>query len=148
MKLTRVLCGLLVAGSLFQASAKELDIIPRVSESKIQEGKFVLSSKTNIILGQTSEKSKSQMAFNVKQLEAFVPAKLSTKAKPNSVNSITLMISPMPYKEVKEGSYTLQITPNGIQITGVDAAGVFYGIQSLKQMLPSHAFKKRRKNIF
>ncbi|MEQ9098957.1 MAG: family 20 glycosylhydrolase [Imperialibacter sp.] len=33
-------------------------------------------------------------------------------------------------------SYTLSINTSGIQITGTDAAGVFYGIQSLRALLP------------
>ncbi len=40
-------------------------------------------------------------------------------------------------KEGKAEGYTLEIRPRRILIVGDDAAGVFYGIQSLRQLLPA-----------
>ena len=36
--------------------------------------------------------------------------------------------------------YTLQVTPKAVTITGHDAAGVFYGIQTLLQYLPAEIY--------
>ena len=41
-------------------------------------------------------------------------------------------------------AYTLSITPDRIDITGGDSAGVFYGVQSLRQLLPAEAFGTTR----
>ncbi len=41
-------------------------------------------------------------------------------------------------------AYTLSITPDRIDITGGDPAGVFYGVQSLRQLLPAEAFGTTR----
>lgn len=142
MKLTHILCCLLTAGAVIPANGKELDVIPRVSQNTPLEGKFVLSNKTGIVLGQTPEESKAQMAFNVQQLETFLPAKLKSDAGAGSKNTISLMIKPERFKNMKQGSYALRITPTSIKIAGADAAGVFYAIQSLKQMLPSDVFRE------
>ena len=37
------------------------------------------------------------------------------------------------------GGYQLEVTANGVQIEGNDEAGVFYGIQTLIQLLPTRA---------
>jgi hexosaminidase len=41
-----------------------------------------------------------------------------------------------------EEAYALAITPEGITVTGSDAAGVFYGIQSLRAWLPVTAYRQ------
>ncbi|HMO39451.1 MAG TPA: family 20 glycosylhydrolase [Saprospiraceae bacterium] len=44
-------------------------------------------------------------------------------------------------------SYRLQVHPDHITIEGADAAGVFYGIQSLLALLPPDAFQNKRKSL-
>lgn len=41
-------------------------------------------------------------------------------------------------KKVKQGAYRLEITPQKAVITGYDGQGVFYGLQSLLQLIPLH----------
>lgn len=43
--------------------------------------------------------------------------------------------------EAEEG-YILTVTPKGITVTGHDAGGVFYGIQSLLQLMPAEVYSK------
>ncbi len=38
-------------------------------------------------------------------------------------------------------AYSLSISASGVSITGIDAAGVFYGIQSLRSLMPLEAFR-------
>jgi len=53
-------------------------------------------------------------------------------------NSIFLGIRPMTIKGVSKEAYVLEIKENkSVVITGSDAAGVFYGIQSLMALAPS-----------
>ena len=40
-------------------------------------------------------------------------------------------------------AYSLEVATDGIRITGSDAAGVFYGIQSLRSMIPIEAYQKK-----
>lgn len=56
-------------------------------------------------------------------------------------DNIILSISPQEVrnavgKEI-EGSYTLNVSAAGVEITGYDARGLFYGVQSLLQLLPT-----------
>jgi len=39
-------------------------------------------------------------------------------------------------RDLGDESYMLVCTPHGVTITGVQAAGVFYGVQTLRQLLP------------
>jgi hexosaminidase len=40
--------------------------------------------------------------------------------------------------------YRLEVTPSRVRITGGDAAGVFYGVQTLRQLLPPRLFRAAR----
>jgi hexosaminidase len=44
--------------------------------------------------------------------------------------------------ELGSEAYRLSVTEEGIYITGGDAAGVFYGVQSLRQLLPPAVFRR------
>jgi hexosaminidase len=64
-----------------------------------------------------------------------VPAAGSAAARgPAPARAIRLAFEPKP-GSAEEG-YQLDITPDGISITGSSAAGVFYGVQTLRQLLP------------
>ncbi|MCO5240113.1 MAG: carbohydate-binding domain-containing protein [Chitinophagaceae bacterium] len=53
---------------------------------------------------------------------------------------IYLSVDPSAFKEQKAESYRLTINEEGIVITGIDAAGAFYGIQSLLALIPSQVY--------
>ncbi|MCU0429013.1 MAG: carbohydate-binding domain-containing protein [Cytophagaceae bacterium] len=52
-------------------------------------------------------------------------------------------------KKYSAGSeaYQLSISEKSIQITGTDRAGIFYGIQSLRQLIPIRHFRKREGQV-
>jgi hexosaminidase len=58
--------------------------------------------------------------------------------------SITLKQEPSP-RATKE-SYRLSVTPGGVTITGDTPAGVFYGAQTLRQLLPVQVFARTKQS--
>jgi hexosaminidase len=57
-------------------------------------------------------------------------------------NIINLKTSSFRINGISKETYQLVVEPEGISITGGDAAGVFYGIQSFIALLPADAFKE------
>ncbi|HRN56494.1 MAG TPA: glycoside hydrolase family 20 zincin-like fold domain-containing protein, partial [Agriterribacter sp.] len=53
--------------------------------------------------------------------------------------NIYLSVNPSAVTAKKPEAYRLHISENGITITGADAAGVFYGVQSLLALIPTQA---------
>lgn len=115
-----------------QASA-QVSIIPVPVEVKSPAiaGSFTITAKTSIIL-EGSGMDNSVNFFNL-YLEELYGFTLKT-SKSESANGIHLnferMDKPIP------GAYTLEVKKNGIYISGDNENGVFYGIQSLIQLLP------------
>ncbi|GAB3936732.1 family 20 glycosylhydrolase [Larkinella terrae] len=59
-----------------------------------------------------------------------------------SGKGIVLKTGPVSVNGVAKEAYKLDINPNGITITGSDAAGVFYGVQSLLALVPTESYLK------
>ncbi|MDR6940861.1 beta-N-acetylhexosaminidase [Mucilaginibacter pocheonensis] len=126
--------------TLFITSAQaQIHVIPQPLHLTAQKGGFILSNKTVIGVDQQSETvGKYLQAYlnryyklNLKvKVYKHIPANNAIKLITGNNNSI-------------EGAYTLSVVPGGIKITG-NGAGVFYGVQSLIQLLPAKVAKPLR----
>lgn len=105
-------------------------IIPHPASIEIlQQGAFTLSGGSAIVcLGEGTKKSESYLRNYLREYYKITP-----KQRGKS-NLIELKIS---RKEgAVEGAYTLQVTPDKIFVTGFNEQGLFYGVQTLIQLLP------------
>jgi len=82
-------------------------------------------------------KFKKSIDFLTSYLETYYQSWLGAKQKlPPSPHPISLGIDGS--QNTLPGSYTLEVSKNGIDIKGHDEEGVFYGIQTFIQLLPPH----------
>ncbi len=127
-----LLIGLVLfhAGSLI---AQDMDIVPKPTTLKRQEGVFRLNHDTRIIC--TSE-SKEE-ALSLKQyLEPATGFKMPLSRGSRSLaNSILLHLDPELKTGTDEG-YDLKVSTDRVIIRAAKTAGLFYGIQTLRQLLP------------
>ncbi|CAL2089140.1 Beta-hexosaminidase, family GH20 lipoprotein precursor [Tenacibaculum sp. 190524A02b] len=111
-------------------SESDYQIIPRPQKLTIAKGRFLLTPKTKIIC----EPSLAQEATYLSELlKVSLGNNLAIESTTNSQGNITLQLDNSI--ENSEG-YTLSVNYNAIIISGKTAKGVFYGIQSLRQLLP------------
>lgn len=132
--LSIVLAGL---GGLLQA--QPISIIPqpaRIIQPKIA-GKLLLSSETPVVLkGRGLENSWNFLHDYVKEYYG-IELKRSHAAK-NS-KAIYLGYEKMNYPV--KGAYRMQVKADGVHINGDNENGVFYGVQTLLQLLPAEKDK-------
>ena len=104
-------------------------IIPKPNEISFEKGNFILNSKTSIY--STAETAKValmiQKFFNTTN-GLNLKIKNSTKIKKNSIH---LKLD----TQLKKEAYTLTVSKNRIEITGGTTAGLFYGFQSIRQLI-------------
>ena len=111
-------------------SIEDYPIIPKPEKLIIQNGRFPITTNTKII----PEKGLGQEAAYLSDLlSSTLGIDLQIESSGEYDNVITLKLDPTI--ENTEG-YKLSIQYNAIAISGKTAAGVFYGIQSLRQLLP------------
>lgn len=120
----------LCAASAAYAQEAVLPVIPAPVEMRLQKGYFIIDSKT-VLNSDISIKSANLVFFNqyLKGLSGFT----LRQGKKLKQNVIRLSLDPAVVPQ-QEG-YQLHIDQQEVRIRGHDAAGVFYGLQTLVQLL-------------
>ncbi|MFT3933422.1 MAG: beta-N-acetylhexosaminidase [Chitinophagaceae bacterium] len=124
-----LLCSITAA-----AAAQAINIIPQPVELRQPKimANFTLSSSTVIVLeGSGMEKS---VSFLNDYLQRFYHFSLKTAKSSTSKNVIKLNYEKM--NMAIPGAYTFTVDGKGVYIAGDNENGVFYGIQTLIQLLP------------
>ncbi|MEP6677260.1 MAG: family 20 glycosylhydrolase [Ferruginibacter sp.] len=110
----------------------QLNITPMPAEVKMGKGNFTINRNTVIVL-EGSGLEKTVDIFNG-ELQKMLGFKLKiVKVNPGK-NTITLNFEKLDYKF--PGAYNLTVDEKGIYIAGDNETGVFYGLQTLIQLLP------------
>lgn len=128
----RTLITLFTCLPLLAASANTGLIIPEPAQSEIKSGEFKLSSSTVIVAPRTLKNEAVALRDLLAPATGF---KLKIQDKKASGKQIMLALTPS-LKDLGDEGYTLQVVPKGIAIKSSTPAGIYYGIQSVIQMLP------------
>lgn len=119
---------LIVAACVDEAHREPLSIIPLPSEVYVKNGSFSLSAETQIVADEDALESAQYLKVLLRELTDL---NLNIGGDPVR-NSITLTIKDLnPDSE----EYSLIATKQGIKITAHSNKGLFYGIQTLHQLL-------------
>jgi hexosaminidase len=116
----------------------QVSIIPQPESINLGNGNFILPINAEIIATTDNISNfKKSVDFLTSYLETYYKSWLGSQQKlPPAAHPITLGIdksqNPLP------GSYTLNVSENGIDIKGNNEEGIFYGIQTFIQLLPPH----------
>lgn len=117
----------------------EISIIPEPAKIQPIDGTFEIGPKTIIVTDD------SLMGIAEKFNKTLCPAMgflLSVKNSDSAYsNSIQLKRSDIS-KDVGEEGYKLKVTTENILITASEETGLFYGLQTLRQLLPVGIFKQ------
>lgn len=118
---------------VFAASAQTADygVVPMPQRIEMQRGDpFVLDADVQILVGEGLQQEASFLQVYLKELNGLSLPIVQKRQK--KVNYIELTLSP---KVTEPEGYVLTVNKKGITIAGESAAGVFYGIQTLRKSL-------------
>ena len=114
-------------------------VFPTPVAYKRTDGFFTINQRTQIISDKLFTKEASYLAEELEKVLGTKP-EIGSAAKNNII-------------ELKKGgfdateAYQVQISSSKITITAVDEAGIFYGIQSLKNLFPSNSWAVKQSAI-
>lgn len=125
-----LLAFLIIPAVVFAQHYQNKSIIPQPIQYQETSSVFTITSSTVLVLPKHLDKNNATLLNDF--ISSFLGSHLDYKAKANA-NAIFLSIdaSAVPQKE----GYLLKVSDKKITIVGHDAAGVFYGIQSLIQLI-------------
>ena len=127
MKLLLISLVLLLAQANAWADSV-VGIIPQPLSVMKGEGCFTINEGTSLVFDKKLDKAASYLLD-------YLPMQIQRGKKTNSIRLI------LDKKMAKE-EYSLKVHSKGIEIRGGEYAGVFNGIQSLLQLLPSEVYTK------
>ncbi len=113
-------------------------IIPTPVSFEIKAGAFVIDSKTVVNYNHKDCKKSAELLANLLKVNGkslLVSSMVYVMAK-QTQHHILLNINSTPNLTLQNEGYELEVTPNIIKISANQPVGLFYGVQSLVQLLP------------
>ncbi len=124
----------MLSGTLYS----QVSIIPKPNKSQIGEGHFILNQETTLFTNDQNVNNISYLRSLLAPATGFTLAYSKSRPAENYI-SLTLSSS---YNLPEEG-YIIDISTEGVEIKASGRAGIFYGIQSLLQLLPPVVYSGR-----
>lgn len=116
---------------------RQVNIIPKPTSVSVKDGVFLLNQKTKILA--SSPESLPIANMLVDEINNSLGNKLQVYGKDadNANNSIIFKLDPAAIvdKDMGDGAYSMQVTPKQITIVANKPRGLFYGLQSLLQLM-------------
>lgn len=138
----RILSTLLLSCSLTCMATQEITIIPKPIQLTQEQGTFILRPQTVI----TYEAGLRPQALYLQEVLGGSTGWDLELVEGNIRNGSIHLALDSSKKQAE--SYGLEVTPDGVRISGADTGGVFYGIQTLLQLFPPEVYNVvRQKNI-
>jgi hexosaminidase len=123
---------------------KLLPIIPSPFSLRKAAGKFEINEQTSIYCQPGLEREADYLAKSISELLGKEVPRANTIP---DHNYIALKTGSISVNGISKETYQLKVSNQGINITGGDAAGVFYGIQSLRALIPIGTYGKQSMSI-
>lgn len=116
-------------------SAQNINIIPQPKTVEMGKGFFIINEKTPIVYNDQQLKFLAEYtATTIKSLNNMQLSAKSQVGPLSAVNAIRLILDSKA-NNAKEG-YILSVSSNEISIKAITSQGLFYGVQSLLQLIP------------
>ena len=112
---------------------QQVHIIPQPLQVSNGKGHFIVNPETKLVI--TNQQDATTASFLNKYL--FTNYGFSLKIVKTATSNSIQITSLTQQEGLKASGYHLQSTKEGVVITGNSAAGSFYGMQSLLQLLPT-----------
>ena len=149
MKKGKFFLLLLLTGGLWGCTGQHyprpaVNIVPEPASIINEKGVFVMNSETPVSVGENTAELKSIAGFLTDHLDTFYGLKNKvgfSAAQPRRSVYLRLDSTLMIGKE----AYRLTISPRGIDLRASAPNGLFYGVQTLIQLLPPT--KGKRENV-
>ncbi len=111
-------------------------LVPVPKEVSVKTGVFRINKSTKVLYHPESEELKSTAEFLAGLISKGTGFNILTVAAQSGLPDEGSILLVMEDSDIVEEGYALTVSPQSVVIESQDAAGVFYGVQTLRQLLP------------
>ena len=119
-------------------SVGDIAILPKPVNVTVNDGLFEIRKNTKIIVDPETRQLGEMLKTLLSPSMGF---ELEIKEGKHVQNSIRLSLDPA-LKDMNIEGYRLAVDKNGVLIEAIAEAGIFYGMQTLRQLLPAEIFSE------
>lgn len=134
-KLCLLTCALLLQLLSFAADTARIKLIPEPVSLKELPGEFMLDRNAGLVVSTDNKQMEGTSQWFVDQLESMTGIRVK-QAGFGKLRNITLDLLSEPDRSLGEEGYRLTVNMSQINLSANTAAGIFYGMQTLLQMVP------------
>lgn len=116
----------------FIKANSQVNLIPQPVEIKQSSGFYLLTKNTSISFNSTESRKLAEMLVQ----RLIIPTGFKLNAQQGNKGDIELNLNDLPNQQIGKEGYILEVTANGVKISANQTAGLFYGLQTLFQLLP------------
>lgn len=128
--------SIMLLAPLAMGQARTISILPQPAIQSVTEGVFLLKPDTSIVSDKANQLTANMLARWLAPATGYA---LKPKVREDGDNTISLELDASLTRLGNEG-YLLDITPQRVAIRAAREAGVFYGVQTLRQLFPPAVF--------
>jgi hexosaminidase len=125
--------------SLATDTMRQVAIIPEPASIKPGKGEFAISAKTRIVALKGTRDVAEQLRDALQPATGF-PLDISSGGGANAV----ILSLDSKLKRLGPEGYRLEVVKNAVRVRAFQPAGLFYGVQTLRQLLPAEIFRRSR----
>ncbi|OLY92012.1 hexosaminidase [Cnuella takakiae] len=141
-KVLLLCCGLWLGATVFAQSAPAIALIPEPVSITTGTGRFVLPQ--NLVIGADKNSALAHTASMLQQKLSAPTGYTVTVSASEGNPAIRLQLLQNKDAQLGKEGYKLSVTNNGVTVAANEPAGVFYGVQSLLQLLPKDIESKEK----
>jgi hexosaminidase len=134
-----VCCLMACTSNQVKETEASLGLIPKPSKTIINGGEFTITKNTRVV---ATGAAKVEAEKFIAATEKAMGYKLDLTDVAKSKNTIVFELSDTLTSINNEG-YLLDVSSNGITVRALKPAGLFYGIQTIRQLLPETIYSEQ-----